>query len=226
MVVSATYSFFNHLNKAEICCIVFVQALILAYGLSDYLKKNQRNIAAFLLTFSIGCTCLTLVAWHFWPPPDVTVQPTSCPFGASDPKWLGDTCTFSFTNNTNEDKYNISGVLLINSPDWNAHDFSVDTSGTSLRDLGNGMYDPMYLILSHPHNGGRLDMYLIMWNRLKAHESRDFSLRHIKKLGNVIMTACVTSWYDEAERAPKIQSGNSIAVPMTTPPWPNDCVIE
>src|SRR5207253_3246776 len=24
-------------------------------------------IAAFLLTFSIGCLCLALVAWHFWP---------------------------------------------------------------------------------------------------------------------------------------------------------------
>lgn len=121
---------------------------------------------------------------------------------------------------------NISGLLLINSPDWNAHDFSVDTAGTSLRDLGNGISDPMYLILSHPTNEGPVEMYLIMWNRLKAHESRDFSLRHTKKLGNVIMTACVTSSHDEAERPPKIQSGNSIAVPMTTPPWPNDCVIK
>jgi hypothetical protein len=60
--------FLNHPNKVELCWLVAVLSLIFAYGLSDYIfDKERKNIAAFLLTFSVGCSCCILVAWHFWP---------------------------------------------------------------------------------------------------------------------------------------------------------------
>jgi hypothetical protein len=59
--------FLNRPHKGELCWLVIALSLILAYGLSDYLKRKQRNIAAFCLTFSVGCVSIMLVAWHFWP---------------------------------------------------------------------------------------------------------------------------------------------------------------
>lgn len=67
LVITSLFSFLNRPSKSEICFLALAQALVLAYGLSDYLKKGRRNLAAFLLVFSIGATCLTLIAWHFWP---------------------------------------------------------------------------------------------------------------------------------------------------------------
>jgi hypothetical protein len=59
--------FVNHLAKAEICGYVLVLIALLLYGFSDYLGRDQRNIAAFCLTVSIGSICILLIAWHFWP---------------------------------------------------------------------------------------------------------------------------------------------------------------
>jgi hypothetical protein len=59
--------FLNHPSKFDICWLVLALSAILLYGLSDYLKKEKRNVSAFLLCSSIGCTGLLIVAWHFWP---------------------------------------------------------------------------------------------------------------------------------------------------------------
>jgi hypothetical protein len=67
LIVPLAAAFFNRPSNLEICWLVAGQVLLLAYGLSDYFRKDTRNIAAFLLTFSIGCTCIALITWHFWP---------------------------------------------------------------------------------------------------------------------------------------------------------------
>jgi hypothetical protein len=90
LVAASTFlggPFLNHPDKLELSWFAIVLASILAYGLSDYLKKGQRNIAAFCLTFSIGCTCILFVAWHFWPTPSghTTVEISSPGFVTDQP---------------------------------------------------------------------------------------------------------------------------------------------
>ena len=65
--------FLNRPDRMSICWLIGVLALLLGYGLSDHLVKERRNIAAFLLWFSVGCADLSVVAWHFWPSPPVAI---------------------------------------------------------------------------------------------------------------------------------------------------------
>ena len=61
--------FLNHPSKEFICWVVPVLAGILAFGLSDYLTRERRNVAAFALWISVGVAALLFVAWKSWPVP-------------------------------------------------------------------------------------------------------------------------------------------------------------
>jgi hypothetical protein len=60
-------AFSNHPDKEWIVIIAVAILALLAYGLSDYLAKKSRNIAAFFLFFSLGSALVGLGAWHAWP---------------------------------------------------------------------------------------------------------------------------------------------------------------
>ena len=59
--------FLNHPTKDELRYISAVLLVALLIGLSDFLTKSPRNIAAFFFWFVFGCACLLAVDWHFWP---------------------------------------------------------------------------------------------------------------------------------------------------------------
>ena len=61
--------FLNHPDKRIIVYISIVLVGLLAIGLSDFVARNHRNIAAFFLWFPVGCTALFLLDWYFWPEP-------------------------------------------------------------------------------------------------------------------------------------------------------------
>lgn len=60
-------AFTNRPDKAWIVVIVFISLALLVYGLSDYLQKKQRNVAAFSLCLSLGSPLIGIAAWHAWP---------------------------------------------------------------------------------------------------------------------------------------------------------------
>lgn len=67
MVPAIVLAFSNRPDEAWIIVLVIVFLAILGFGLSEYLQKAQRNIAAFVLCFSFGCTFIGIAAWHAWP---------------------------------------------------------------------------------------------------------------------------------------------------------------
>lgn len=67
MVPPIFIAFSNHLDKVWIVVLVAIFLICFTYGLSDYLKKSTRNVAAFLLCFSLGSMVIGLAAWHAWP---------------------------------------------------------------------------------------------------------------------------------------------------------------
>jgi hypothetical protein len=67
MVPAIILAFSNRPDKIWIVVLVAAFLFCLAYGLSDYLQKPTRNVAAFLLCFSLGSAVIGLGAWHAWP---------------------------------------------------------------------------------------------------------------------------------------------------------------
>ena len=91
-----------------ICLFCAAIAASLAYSFWGWVSRRSLSVVEKLARRTIlvvGCFAASFAyGYYFWPPADITVQPSRFTFSASDPKWLGDTCTFAFTNNTNEDR--------------------------------------------------------------------------------------------------------------------------
>lgn len=75
MVPAIILAFSNRPDKIWIVVLVLAFLACLGYGLSDYLLKPTRNIAAFLLCFSLGSLVIGLGALHAWPMPEVPTIP-------------------------------------------------------------------------------------------------------------------------------------------------------
>jgi hypothetical protein len=69
LVIPFCLVFFNRPTKPEIEWLVGIVAVLFAYGFSDFLIKERRNIAAFILCCCVSYCLLGLIAWHFWPAP-------------------------------------------------------------------------------------------------------------------------------------------------------------
>jgi hypothetical protein len=185
-------------------------------------KKGVLPITRWVRPFFLIVSAISLstfIAWYFWIP-DIAVSPPRIVFGAVKEEFLGDTNTFAVTNNTDEDKYVVGTLLLIHSPEWATNDFSIEVPSTGVQG------DNDISIAEFIENGTRLPLFLVTWNRLRARESRDITLKHIKRLGSVTLTACITSWHDEEDIPHKISSPNGMTfTPSETPPWPNGCML-
>jgi hypothetical protein len=58
---------FNRPDREAICVLVLLSLIFAAYGLSDFLKCERRNIPAFCLWFVLASGLVSLTAVHFWP---------------------------------------------------------------------------------------------------------------------------------------------------------------
>lgn len=58
---------FNRPDREAICVLALLSLIFAAYGLSDYLKGERKNIPAFCLWFVLASGLVSLTAAHFWP---------------------------------------------------------------------------------------------------------------------------------------------------------------
>jgi hypothetical protein len=64
--LSAVGLMFNHLSKGEMYLAGGFCFVCLVYGFSDYLIKEQRNVAAFCFWVLVLSTPVTCLMWYFW----------------------------------------------------------------------------------------------------------------------------------------------------------------
>ena len=205
-----------------VCLGIWLSSIWAFWGWAS--KKGLLVVAKItrpVLLIAVAGALSSLYGWWLWP--TIAVSPKKVVFGTSGPTTgLGETYTFAVTNNTHKDQYNVGTVLLLNSPDWTEDDFDCQIPSDSRRqrlDKSNLM-DPIFFWLEQ--NRTHLHLCLVVWNRLKAGESRDITLRHVKKVGSVVVTACITSSNNETETLPTVftedKDGQVVGQPMTIPP--------
>jgi hypothetical protein len=61
--------FLNHPDSKVICVISVFVLVPVGYGLSDYLKRGEKNVPAFFLLYTIAIAFVLFMAWYFWPVP-------------------------------------------------------------------------------------------------------------------------------------------------------------